>query len=186
MIARSTLLAFSWGAFLVAPFSSSNLPPQLLPVYGGVGGTSFNRSCGAGRVLTGLRFRDGLLVDAVGILCRPVLTDGTLGPESTAGTIVGGGSNTARTRSCGSGQVVVGALIKHGTYVNQILLHCRTWDPISRKFGGAQRTSSMIGHALSGGTENTERCESLSQPANGIRGRAHSVVDAIGFICDEP
>jgi hypothetical protein len=31
-----------------------------------------------------------------------------------------------------------------------------------------------------------EFCESRSQPVHGIRGRAATLVDALGFVCDEP
>ena len=33
---------------------------------------------------------------------------------------------------------------------------------------------------------NQEICEAPKQPMVGIRGRASGLVDAIGFICDEP
>ena len=33
---------------------------------------------------------------------------------------------------------------------------------------------------------NQEICEAAKQPMVGIRGRASGLVDAIGFICDEP
>lgn len=186
MVARSTLLILASGLLSAAAFSSSNLPPQLHPVYGGANGTAFTRSCGAGKVLSGLRAREGALVDAVGILCRPVRSDGTLGPESTVGTLVGGSGGTATSDSCAAGRVASGAVVKHGAYVNRIYLYCRVWDPATRKFGGTEHTSSSVGYSLSGGTESSRKCESLSQPVNGIRGRAHSLVDAIGFICDEP
>jgi hypothetical protein len=34
--------------------------------------------------------------------------------------------------------------------------------------------------------ENIEQCGSAAQPAVGIRARAHSAIDAIGFVCDKP
>jgi hypothetical protein len=187
MIARSTLLALSLGMFSVAPVSSTYLPPQYLPVYGGSGGTAFTRSCGAGKVLTGLRFRGGLLVDAVGILCRPVLADGTLGPESNVGTLAGGGGGTAGTSSCGAGRVVSRAHIAYGTYVNFIDPYCQDWNAGTRRFGGTAYWSGVrVGSEMGGGTFTNEACEALTQPANGIQGRAHSLVDAIGLICNEP
>ena len=185
MIARSALLALSWGVFSAAPVSSSYLPPQLLPVYGGSGGTSFTRDCGSGRVLTGLRFRSGLLVDAVGILCRPVLSDGALGHESIVGTLAGGGGGTSGSTSCKSGRVLTKAQIYYGSYVQGIFLTCKVWDPAKREIGGTfQSTGATI--AFSTGTSREEECEAATQPMAGIQGRAHSLVDAIGFICDEP
>ena len=186
MIPRSILLALSWGTLSVTPLRSTQLPQQLLPVYGGAGGTSFSRSCGVGKVLTGLRFRAGLLVDAVGLLCRPVSATGTLGSESTVGTLVGGSSGTSGTVSCGTGSVVVGAAIRHGSYVDMLKLNCRRWEANTRRFETVGYLTNAIGNSLSTAAYNEEKCEASSQPAIAIRGRSHSLVDAIGFICDEP
>ena len=186
MIPRSMLLALSWGTLSVTPLRSTQLPQQLLPVYGGAGGTSFNRSCGAGKVLTGLRFRAGLMVDAVGLLCRPVSATGTLGSETTVGTLVGGSSGTSGTVGCATGSVVVGAAIRHGSYVDVLFLNCRKWEAWTRKFGTDGRFINGIGNSLSTAAHNEEKCEASTQPAIAIRGRSHSLVDAIGFICDEP
>jgi hypothetical protein len=191
MIARSALLALSWGIFSVAPVSAGFAPPQYLPIYGGSGGTSFTRDCGSGYVLTGLRYRGGLLVDAVGLLCRPVSASGTLGSESTVGTLAGGGGGTAGTAICPTGTVVSSAEIKYGTYVNRVRIRCRPWNAAERTFGGTtQFPSDQVGETGSivagQATVKEEKCEAYSQPARGIRGRAHSLVDAIGFICNEP
>ena len=188
ILSRSRLtVGLCCGMFSAAPVSSTYLPPQYLPVYGGAGGTAFTRTCGAGKVLTGVRFRGGVLVDAVGILCRPVLADGTLGPESTVGTIAGGSGGTSGIANCPTPRVAVGATIKHGTYVNYIHLWCRAWDPGTRKMvGDDQRTAEDAGTNASGGTSNTEKCEAATQPASGIRGRASSLLDAFGVTCNEP
>lgn len=182
---RSVLLTVACG---VIPLSAASpvLPAQLLPVYGGAGGTAFTRSCGAGNVLTGLRYRAGLVVDAVGLLCRPVNTDGTLGSETTVGTLVGGGAGTSATTSCGSGRVATGAVIRHGSFVDRVALICLLWKASSRSFGGGAGEEYASAGTGIGAAKSTERCEASTQPANGMRGRAHSLVDAIGFICDEP
>lgn len=185
MIARSALIALSWGMFSLVPLTSQNLPPQFLPILGGTNGHGFTRSCGAGRVLAGLVFRDGSLVDAVGIICRPVLANGSLGPASTVGSLAGGTNGTAGSETCAPGRAVTQAGIRHGSYVNSILLFCRNWDPATRTVTGLERALNFIG-TPSGGTNDFQKCESNRQPANGIRGRAAGLVDAIGFICDEP
>jgi hypothetical protein len=188
-MSRSLLLALSLGMFSPASLQPGNLPPQQLPVYGGSGGTAFSRNCGAGKVLTGLRARSGAMVDAVGILCRPVLSNGSLGPESTVGTLAGGGGGASETANCGLGQVVTSAKIKDGgtlqPYVRRIAFRCRAWDRNSRKVTGSESAAHVINQSDSD-AGNDERCEAPTQPANGIRGRAASFVDAIGFICDEP
>ena len=182
---RSVLLAVACGVIPLSA-SSPDLPAQLLPVYGGASGSAFTRSCGAGKVLTGLRFRASLLVDAVGLLCRPVNANGTLGSETTVGTLAGGSGGTSGTVSCGSGGVVTGAGIKHGSYVSHLSLRCRVWEASSRSFTALGATGGSFGFVGTPGADNDEACEARTQPVTGMRGRSHSLVDAIGFICDEP
>ena len=186
MTPRSMVLALSWGTLSITPLPSNMLPPQLLPVYGGSDGTAFSRDCGSGKVLTGLRYRAGLLVDALGLLCRPVSSSRTLGPESTVGTLVGGGGGSSGSVSCASGTVVTGALIYHGSLVNGVQLTCRVWGAASRQF--VVPSASVLGRFGGGApaTPTGEACEATTQPASGFRGRAGLVVDAIGFVCDEP
>ena len=171
---------------VVAPVPSTDLPAQLLPVYGGSGGTAFNRDCGSKRVLTGLRFRSGLELDAVGLLCRPLLSDGTLGPETTVGTLAGGGGGTSNAASCPQGKVVVHARIVFGSWVDSMELYCLNWDPATRSFRNAGGTNLDVGHHTSPGLGQNEGCESSLQPGHAIRGRSGTFVDAFGLICDEP
>ena len=185
MILRSAVFAFSWGLLSLVPLASQNLPPQFLPILGGTGGNGYTRSCGAGRVLAGLFFRAGSLVDGVGVICRPVLPDGSLGPASTRGALAGNGGGTSGSRTCAAGRAVVRAGIRHGSYINSLLLFCRRWDAATRTVTGLEFAQDGIG-VPEGGRNDFQGCESARQPANGIRGRAANLVDAIGFICDEP
>lgn len=184
---RSIVLVMAYGMMSLAT-SSTALPTQYLPVWGGGGGNAFTRSCGTGRVLTGLQYRVGLLVDAVGVLCRPVQDDGKLGSETTVGSFAGGGNGAANSQSCPSGQVVSGALIIFGSFTDGIHLRCHAWSAGGRTFGSTTQKNLYIGAdgVRPGGTSKGESCEASTQPAVGIRGRASAVVDAIGFFCDEP
>jgi len=188
MHTRTTLLALAWAPLALVPSRGTDLPAQNLPVYGGSGGSSYSRSCGADRVLTGFRYRSGLVIDAIGLLCRPVNSDGTLGAETTVGTLAGGGGGTAGSTSCSRGKVVTGASIRFNSYVEQVMYFCRDWIPSTRTFGASSTEESKV----TGGSSNrftqiiSERCELAAQPAHGIRGREASVVDAIGLVCDEP
>ena len=110
----------------------ADLPTQRLPVFGGSGGTAFTLDCGNGRVMSGVRARAGRLVDAVGLLCRPVNANGTLGSETTVGSLVGGGGGTIETRRCGSGTVLVGLDIHFGNVVDGFSIRCRSWKASNR------------------------------------------------------
>jgi len=184
---RSILLVMAYGIIPLAT-SSTALPTQYLPIWGGGGGSGFTRSCGTGKVLTGLQYRVGLVVDAVGVLCRPVQSDGTLGSQTTVGSLAGGGNGTASAQSCPSGQVVVGALIIFGSFVDGIHLRCHAWNASARTFGSTTVKNLYIGAdgIRPGGNQEGNGCEARTQPAIGIRGRASALVDAIGFFCDEP
>lgn len=163
-----------------------DLPPQYLPVYGGSGGSAYTRSCSAGYALSGLRYRKGATFDAVGILCRPILSDGHLGPETTVGTLVGGGGGTVAIIHCPTGTIASGAEIDYATYLGRVILYCRTWNASTRTFGGTTSDVDTGFDLQPFKTAATELCEAAAQPVHAIRGRAGIYVDAFGLICDEP
>jgi hypothetical protein len=185
MFTRTILMALASSALALLPMRAPDLPAQLLPVLGGSGGSAFARSCGAGRVLTGLRVRAGLSLDAIGLLCRPVNADGSLGSESTVGTLAGGGGGTADFDSCPAASVAVGARIFYGTYVDGVILFCHAWDKSTRRFGSSKVYEVKVGRTTMS-TLRTTLCEQPTQPMVALRGREASLVDAVGFICDEP
>jgi hypothetical protein len=166
--------------------ATANLPAQRSPIFGGAGGVSFSLSCGAGSVLTGLRGRADTFVFALGITCRTVLADGSLGPENVVGEIAGGTSGAPIAAGCSTGQVLAGAEVRAVTYVQSIALHCGAWDSAKRRVTSRERQTILIGHPAAGTAQHRTRCEFDTQPMTGIWGRAQSLVDAVGFICDEP
>jgi len=167
--------------------ATSDLPPQYLPVLGGSGGNAFSRDCGTGRVLTGVRYRSGMFIDAIGLQCRPVLSDGSLGPESTVGTLVGGGGGSTGAASCPSGQVVTALRVLYGSYTGDMLVTCQPWHAGTRSFSKTGDYAFNVGTIFTPGlTDASEACESTKQPGSGLRGRAAVYVDAIGLVCDEP
>ena len=184
MIARSIFLGLTWSALALLPTRSADLPEQKLPVLGGTGGESFTRSCGAGKVLTGFRHRTGLVVDAIGLLCRPVNSDGSLGAETTVGTLVGGSGGTTGFSSCESGTVLTRVRIHFRTYVDGVRMFCSTWNKSTRSTGDNTSFPSFGRTIIN--TSEAEECEMKVQPAVAIRGRAAGVVDAFGMICNEP
>jgi hypothetical protein len=128
-----------------------------------------------------------MVVDAIGLLCRPVSASGALGEESSIGAAAGGGGGTTVVRSCPAGKVVSGLRIKYGTYVDMISLNCRTWTASTRTYGGAVTLVNSIGSGgIAGGGDTATNCGSNLQPARGIHGRASGLVDALGLLCDEP
>lgn len=164
----------------------AQLPAQQTSVVGGSGGSAFTRDCGPGRVLTGIRGREGMQIDAIGILCAPVLSSGQLGPTSTQGTLAGGSGGQFKELRCASGAVVVRLEVNYGTILNQIVVGCRPWNASTRKFEGATESVFEIGSLRLQDPWLLLTCEAKTQPGAGIRGRSGLLVDAIGLICDEP
>ncbi len=169
------------------------LADTILPAVGSGGGTAFTRRCPAGHVLSGLRWRQGLVVDAIGIKCRPVGSDGALGAEITVGTMVGGsggqfGSGSCRHHSADQPFPIIVEQQAGGSGVGLALLvfSCRPWYKEPRIFGGGQATSGVtvrFGGVISA-TDRT--CPNPDSPAVGIHGRQGSIVDAVGLICAKP
>lgn len=167
------------------PAAPANDPTQRTPTFGGSGGTGFELRCGQGYVLTGLRGRQGMVVDRVGVLCRPVRSDGTLGSETTVGGEVGGGGGNAASVSCSSGDVVTGLSLRFGTYVDSMSLVCRNWHAGTRSTGARAVGERKLGGGGGSGSQSVT-CGSDRQPGAGIRGRAASVLDSVGLVCNEP
>jgi hypothetical protein len=163
----------------------TNEPTQRTPAFGGGGGTAFELRCGQGYVLTGLQGRQGMVIDRIGVLCRPVRSDGSLGSETTVGGQVGAGGGNPATVSCGSGRVVSALYILYGTYVDSVQIGCRTWHPGTRSTSGTIAFGQKLGGSGSP-TPVQVSCGSDRQPGAGILGRAGGVVDSIGLVCNEP
>jgi hypothetical protein len=180
---RSSILA---AMTLAASVTSAQGSPQYTSVFGGSGGTAFTRDCGAGRVMTGLRGRSGAYVDAVGLLCAPVRSDGTLGSTSAVGELAGGGGGTFAELRCASGQVVSNIAIGYGSVVDHLAVYCRLWNAAARRFEGDFAVVGNLGVYRTGSQHVAATCSARVQPGAGIRGRRGMLVDAIGLICDEP
>jgi hypothetical protein len=162
-----------------------DLAEQTLTAFGGGGGNSFSRRCPDGTVLTGLRGLRGLWMDAVGIICSPVMSNGQLGAPSAQGTLAGGTGGTMAERKCAGDQVVSGIYVRFDNLVSNINVECKAWDPATRQMG--LTPVSLNGFTSSVSTQGQGvRCSNRTQPASGIHGRAASYLDAIGLRCDEP
>ncbi len=189
---RVRRLAQVCGVLSLVPLVSTDLPAQGLPVYGGSAGMPFSRACYPWMVMTGIRFRAGAVLNAVGLLCRPVPVNGTLGSEYSVETLVGGGGGTLQTRSCPDNMVVVGAEIEYGDLVSQLTLICRTWNAAKRGHGLPEEFAEPAGSFHPTKARNAERCPAPT-PAKGIRGRSGcsgcsgtgpwDQIDAIGISC---
>lgn len=190
-LSKRALMSLSLAVVVVAPALpgqgvSPKMPMQRSPVFGGAGGRSFSLSCAPGRVLTGLRARADAFVFAIGITCRPLLPDGALGPESAVGDLVGGSGGSPVAVACPSGQVIAAVEVRAATYLQALEAQCAEWDASRRRFRPRPLHTVSIGAAGATVPRHVTRCEFEGQPMVGLWGRAQSLVDALGFVCDEP
>lgn len=198
-LALLALLALLATPPVVGRAAAQNDPPFELPVTGTPTGTAFTRACPARGVMTGVRARVGLIVDAIGIRCRSVAADGTLGAESDVGALAGGGGGVVRTGSCPQGSVVTGKAAKKAVPLGlaAVGFECRAWNPGSRTWrgnvtgvieilasAGAVHIVANFGTAFPPGS--ISRCSRTDQPVVRLRGRSGIYVDALGATCNEP
>jgi hypothetical protein len=193
------VLASLFTAVSPAPISAQDNAAQALALIGGSGGTAFTRQCPQGQVLSGIRARAGLVIDALGIKCRPVNADGSLGGENEIGSLAGGTGGILSSGSCPQGSVVAGQGGARGipTGLGFFELRCRRWDPATRRWTGSitayvrvisgSGAPKIIFATSPNSTINeTADCSRAVQPAVLLRGRAGTIIDAAGFTCNEP
>ena len=178
-----------------APAAAARLPRQdVLPVVGGPGGTSFAQVCPTGHVLTGIRARRSATLDAIGVRCRPVLSNGTLGPEVDAGPVWGGPGGRAFAPSCSPSHVIAEQVARFdGTHLSAVRYHCFRWDAATRRWDAASGRRAAIVVVAPGAVpgpsstnDTSTPCPTTARPADGVRGRSGMLVDAIGIRCDLP
>ena len=168
--------------------AAQDLAAENLKLMGGTGGSAFSRSCPADAVLTGFRARVGLAIDAIAIKCRPVQANGSLGGETDVGSLAGGTGGSAPSVSCAQGSVIAQQFATGAvSTIGYLKLTCFQWSASARTFGSQTGTISVItpaGYPLS--NIGSDKCSRSTQPARAIRGRAGSLVDAFGLVCNEP
>lgn len=159
---------------------------EQLDIVGGTGGSAFTRACPAGAVLTGIRARVGLAIDAIGIKCRPIGANGVLGGESDAGSLAGGsGGQVNVNSSCPQGEVVASMRVSRGVAsVGFLQFNCHSWSTTNRNTGAVKSQLLVISAAVPTGA--VSKCSRATQPIVALRGRAAMLVDALGATCNEP
>jgi hypothetical protein len=158
------------------------------PIWGGSGGNkNYQLSCGKGAVMTGMTAKFGSWIDQIGVVCRKVNENGTLGDEFTRGPVGGQGGSSSTIRRCDPGEVIGGAYGGSGWYIDYIGARCYPWDARSRRLDARDTTPKYfrIGNSplLGPGSWNWFTCG--TKPAKGLRGKHGSYVDSLQFFCND-
>lgn len=153
--------------------------------WGGSGGTRlFNFDCGPSGVMIGLVAKWGAWLDQLGIMCRRVGSDGTLGSVFTIGPTGGSGGTTSVTKRCSDGEVIRGFGSYTGSYVNQLFFTCQKWNP-SKKQREGNSTIHSVGKWGYGVSENSFGCQGNNYVVKKIYGKSGIYIDRVQIICRE-
>jgi hypothetical protein len=96
-----------------------------LPVQGGTTGFPTQTECPGGYVAVGIHGRFGLHIDRLGLVCRVLNADNSLGATYYAGAQGGFGGDHFELW-CPSGQAIAGFQGYSSDYIHQLKLHCST------------------------------------------------------------
>jgi hypothetical protein len=94
-----------------------------LPFRGGTGGQAVNISCASGYVASGIHGRAGQYIDRLGLICRALRADGSLGPSYDSMPVGGWGGSDFRIE-CPPGGAIVGFHGASGDYLDRLGLIC--------------------------------------------------------------
>ncbi len=175
--------------------STASAAEYSTPILGGPGGKySYNMDCGRGAVITGLMYKSGSWVDAIGVVCRKVsASTGRLGEEFTRGP-KGGYGGTPKVRKCPSGAVINRVKAHYGAFVNFFATTCYFWDSTRKRPGSMYRDRNGRGVYPRAGSPcssldfSCKRTEHFTCPSGktgkALRGRYGGFIDSIRFVCD--
>ena len=122
-----------------------------LPARGGSGGVPGVVACPANHVAVGIHGTVEAYINSLGLLCRALNADGTLG-ASFSTPAAGGAWGTAFTRQCPEGMAVVGFPGHSGWYVDSLGLHCaapNAWMTSAQVQASVAETGGYSGNAFS-------------------------------------
>lgn len=97
---------------------------QYMPYHGGSGGTAYTIDCGYG-VAVGIQGWAGQYIDRLGLVCRNLGADGSLGEPYNTFAVGGSGGSSFRVE-CPVGQAIVAIGGANGWYVDRLEIGCST------------------------------------------------------------
>ena len=152
-----TLLYASGLALLPAPLDETEDALALgnehswLPARGGSGGSPQSLKCPATQVAVGVYGRVATSVNSLGLLCRTLNAEGSLG-ASSATAMAGSTQGRAFSIQCPDGQAVVGFRGHSGELLEALGLHCAApdaWMHSAQVQGSVDPVGSHSGDAFS-------------------------------------
>ncbi|WP_375772380.1 hypothetical protein NR798_16340 [Archangium gephyra] len=118
-----------------------------LTARGGSGGTSVTLACARGFVAVGIHGRSGWYIDQLGLVCRYLNYDGTLGAEQSTQALGGTGGSDFKM-VCPEGMAITGFYGTGGSYVDQLGFNCSSptlWNQSSEVQYWSGKAGSNVG-----------------------------------------
>lgn len=158
---------------------------QKSPIWGGGGGThGYNLDCGSTGVMVGVTVKWGQWIDQLGLICRTVKADGTLGSFYTRGPVGGQGGNQSGPSQCREGFVVVSVAGQSGSFVDSFHGHCKRWDAAGRKPTGETVWDVKVANHKPLSGYNRFPCLGTAV-GKALRGKYGWYIDSLQFVCDQ-
>lgn len=167
-------------------FGVATDPPVNLDIGGGPLGSPYSDSCPTGSVAVGFDSTYGTAVDSAGLVCAPLISDGTLGSPSSLplrGHIV----SLRGSPRCPTGQVLVGVAGTQlpGEFMGSIIGLCGDLHNVAQLTGSPEVRLETIGNA-NGGFHNASPVEQSCPPGTavtGIFGTAGKMLNHLNLQC---
>ncbi|MGB0910067.1 MAG: hypothetical protein ACPGYT_06865 [Nitrospirales bacterium] len=166
------------------------------PMYGGSGGKrSFNLDCGSRGVIVGILGKAGTWVDALGVICQRINSNGQLGTEFTSKT-VGGKGGKVKFRRCPEGQVMGSGSARAGSFIEMISMGCFNWDPANKQRRGRAADAVFLGPrkglfddstfiSSNPDARDSRTICPRAKVGKALRGKYGTYIDSLRIVCDE-
>lgn len=170
------------GSGLIDTIVTRNSPyiPYTLPPHGGYGGTPVSTRCLYGYVAVGIHGRSGQNIDRLGLICRQLNADRSLGTYYISNSYGGSGGGYFEVE-CARGTAIVGIEGFSGSYINGMFMTCATPATWGRGTG-IDFYSRYIGGNV--GSYFSEQCTSGSV-VTGFNLRVGGLVDQMQTFCSK-
>lgn len=171
--------ALAAALFIAAPAEAGTYESGRI---GGAGGkTTKLVDCGLNAVAIGFHGRKGSWIDSVGLICRRVNSNGTLGSTFTR-TPVGGPGGYADETRCGGNRVISKVAVYYGSFVNSFGKRCLEWDAANRRTAAGAFKDAASAFGNTHGTRFEVACPD-KKPLQALRVRYGTYVDSVRVIC---
>lgn len=134
--------------------------------------------------MVGVTAKWGSWIDQLGLMCRTVNPDGTLGNFYTKGPVGGQGGRHSGSSQCRDGFVVTAAFGQSSSFVDSFRASCKRWDAAARKPTGVPVEEVWVANSKPLSAYNIFACQGTAV-GKALRGKYGWYIDSLQFVCDQ-